>query len=65
MLTALHPVCHHHSLPVTVISLMMDPISRPSRGVQTHQGSPFLTYLTGKGISLILFTDANKEMHYR
>lgn len=40
---------------------MMDQILRPSRGVQTHQGSPFLTCPIGKGIRLILFTDACKE----
>lgn len=49
MLTALHPVCLHPSLPVTVINPMMGQTLRPSRGVPTHQDSPFLICPIGKG----------------
>ncbi len=53
MPTAPHPVYLPLSLPATVISLMTGPTLRPSRGVQTHQGSPFSTCPTGRGIAFL------------
>lgn len=58
MPTAPHPACLPLSLPATVINPMTAQTSRPNRGVRTRLGSPFSTCPTGRGILLLLYTNA-------